>query len=90
MNEVTRGKEAEYLLGHEIIKEAFSKVKDGIVDSMTRAAMGDSQTHNRLVIALQLLNQIEANIKDVAVTGKLASLQVKSGPVEALKRAVGL
>lgn len=90
MNEIKRGEEAEYLLNHEIIKGAFSGVRAGIIDAMTRAPMGDAQTHNRLVIALQLLHQIETNIKDIAMTGKLASLQVKTGPADAIKRAIGL
>jgi hypothetical protein len=74
--EVIRGAEAERLLDSEILKEAFEKTRQGIIDAMQQAPMGDEKTHNRLVIALQLLNQIEKQIKDVATTGKLASLQV--------------
>jgi len=89
MNEVTRGEEAEYLLNHEIIKDAFGKVRTGIVSAMTESAMGDERTHNRLVIAMQLLEQIERNIQEVATTGKLARLQVKQGVVDTLRRASG-
>ena len=76
--EIVRGAEAERLLDHEIIKEAFGKVEAGIIAAMQNAPMGDEKTHNRLVIAMQLLGQIKKQIQDVATTGKLARLQVTS------------
>ncbi len=36
---------------------------------------GDEKTHNKLVIALQLLNQINKQLTDVMHTGKLAAIQ---------------
>lgn len=87
-NEIVRGAEAERLLNHEIIIEAFDKVHEGIINAMADSPMGDEKTHNRLVIALQLLDQIEKRIKEVATTGKLAKIQVNDkNPI--LKR-VGL
>ena len=90
VNEVTRGEEAEYLLNHEIIKDAFGKTREGIYTAMNQAAMGDEKTHNRLVIALQLLNQIERHIKEVATTGKLAKIQFeRDNGINRLRKAVG-
>jgi hypothetical protein len=43
---------------------------------MEQSALGDESTHNRLVIALQLLNKIEKNIKEVAETGKMIKMQI--------------
>jgi hypothetical protein len=37
--------------------------------------LGDEKTHNKLVIALQLLNQINKQLTDVMHTGKLAAIQ---------------
>ena len=45
---------------------------------MGTSGLGDEQTHNRLVIALQLLNQIEKQLTDVMQTGKMASIQTSS------------
>jgi hypothetical protein len=42
---------------------------------MTASPLGDEKTHNRLVIALQLLNQINKQLTDVMQTGKLAAIQ---------------
>lgn len=77
MNEITRGKEAEYLLNHEIIREAFDTTRQGLIDAMAASPFGDEKTHNHLVIALQLLNKVERCIKSVADTGKLAAIQLE-------------
>ena len=80
--EIVRGAEAERILKHEIFVDAFDRVRKGIVDAMTNSAMGDEKTHNRLVIAMQLLDQVEKQIQDVATTGKLAAIQVnESHPI---------
>ena len=42
---------------------------------MSIRALGDAETHNRLAIAMQLLNQIEKSLKVVVVTGKMAAMQ---------------
>lgn len=91
MDEITRGAEAEYLLNHEIIRDAFGKTRDGLIAAMNHSAMGDEKTHNRLVIALQLLSQIERSIRSVAETGKLAAIQLEAeGKVSRFKKAIGL
>ena len=78
LNEIKRGEEADKVLNNPIFKEAVQKVRDGIIDSMARSALGDDVTHNRLVIGLQLLNQIEKQLTDVISTGKMAALQTDS------------
>jgi hypothetical protein len=42
---------------------------------MANSPLGDEKTHNKLVIALQLLNQINKQLTDVMHTGKLAAIQ---------------
>ena len=75
-DEMVRGEDAERLIANPLFKESIQKVRDGIISSMEQSALGDESTHNRLVIALQLLNKIERNIKDVAETGKMLKMQV--------------
>ena len=77
--QIRMGDDANYLITHPIMVYAFRKVREGLIDAMSSSPMGDERTHNRLVIALQLLTQVEKNIKDVATTGKLAKLQVNKG-----------
>lgn len=81
VNEIVRGEEARILLENPLLVEAFESVRKGIVGGMTSSAMGDEKTHNRLVIALQLLNQIEKQLKDHVDTGKMAQIQVNESLV---------
>ena len=76
-DEARRAEEAQHLLNHPLVKEAFQSIKDGIVDSISRSAMGDADTHNRLAIALQILRQVEKQFIDHIETGKMVSLQVQ-------------
>ena len=75
LEEVKRGEQAAVVLDNPIYQQAIKKVKDGIIVSMSTSPMGDEKTHNRLVIALQILNQIDKQLTDVMNTGKLAKLQ---------------
>ena len=75
LEEVKRGEQAAQILDNPIYKEALEKVKDSLISSMANSPLGDEKTHNRLVIALQLLNQINKQLTDVMTTGKLAAIQ---------------
>lgn len=85
--EINRGDEAERLLSHPIFKDSFKAVKDSLVNAMSDSPMGDEKTHNRLVIALQLLGQIEKAIQTHVNTGKMAKIQIHGG---ALHKIVGI
>ena len=75
LSEIKRGERAAEVLENELYKEAIVKVREGIIQSMASSALGDAETHNRLVIGLQILNQIEKQLKDVMATGKMAAMQ---------------
>ncbi len=75
LEEIKRGEQAAVVLDNPLYQEAITKVRENIVASMTTSPLGDEKTHNRLVIALQLLNQINKQLTDVMQTGKLASIQ---------------
>lgn len=74
LTEIKRGERAAEVLSNELYKESIEKVRDGIIKSMSQSALGDAETHNRLVIALQLLAQIEKQLTDVMTTGKMAAM----------------
>ena len=75
LNEVKRGEQAAQVLENPLFKESITKVRDGIIKSMASSALGDAETHNRLVIAMQLLNQIEKQLQDAINTGKMSAIQ---------------
>jgi hypothetical protein len=75
LEEVKRGEQAAQILDNPIYQEAMDKVRESLISSMANSPLGDEKTHNRLVIALQLLNQINKQLTDVMTTGKLAAIQ---------------
>lgn len=88
-DEVIRGGEAKRVLDNPIYQESVARVREGILAAMTRSAMGDDKTHNRLVISLQLLDQIEGHLRTVMQTGRMAELQTQDNVVTRLRRMVG-
>jgi hypothetical protein len=78
LTEVKRGEQASQVLDNPLFQESVEKVREGIIRSMATSPLGDSETHNRLVIAMQLLNQIEKQLTDVIQTGKMAAIQTDS------------
>ena len=87
--EVKRGEEAERLMANPMMVEAFENVRFSILDAMQKSAFGDQSTHHHLVIALQLLGQLERSLKDVAATGKMAQIQLAQGLGGKLRAAAG-
>jgi len=75
--EIKRGDDAKKILENKVYIEAFETVKNNIIDAMNTSPLGDDKTHNRLVIALQTLSQIEKALTDVMQTGKMAKIQVE-------------
>ena len=75
LSEIKLGAQAQQILDNPVYKDAIERVRENIVSSMTNSPIGDEKTHNRLVIALKLLNQINKQLTDVMQTGKLASIQ---------------
>lgn len=88
--EIRRGGDAKRLLENPIFQDAIKAVREGVVGAMAKSGMGDEKAHNRLVIALQLLTQIEAQIKTVMQTGQMAEIQVKDGLGKTFKRVLGV
>jgi hypothetical protein len=77
LEEIKRGEEADRILKNPLFIESFDNIRESIINSMSQSAFGDSETHNRLVIAMQLLSQIEKQFKDHIATGKMAALKTE-------------
>lgn len=88
--EIIRGHAAEDLLNNPLFKKAISAIRDGIVSKIADSAMGDEKTHNKLAIALQIVNQIERQLISHIQTGKMAAIQVNSGVVRKLWKSAGV
>jgi hypothetical protein len=88
LEEVKRGEEAQRLMDHPLLKEALGNIHSGLLDAMKNSAMGDEKTHNKLVMAFQILSKIEGHLLETMQTGKLAVIQLeKENTITKLKRA---
>lgn len=67
-----RGTEAERLLEHPLLVEAFAVIEQDITDKWTNSPARDSDGRERLWTQLKLLQRVRAEIQTVAETGKVA------------------
>lgn len=86
LEEIHRGDNARLILESPLYRESIQKVRDGLINAMQQSPLGDEKTHNRLVIGLQLLGQIEKQLTDVMLTGKMAQMQVNDSAVTRIKQ----
>ena len=75
--EYVKGQRAEQLLANEIYAECMAKVRQGIHDAWAASPIRDKEGQNELRLMLKLLDDLEANVKSVANTGKLALRQIE-------------
>jgi len=76
-DEVRRGQEAAELLRNPMLKGAFDGVESQLVAQMRASGFKDSETHHRLVIALQMLAAIKRSIEQTVENGQIAKLELE-------------
>lgn len=77
LRESQDGIRAKALLEDPAFDNAIAKVRQGIFDRWASSPIADVQGQHELRLMLKLLNDIMANIREVADTGKLATLQIE-------------
>ena len=74
--EASFGAAARGLMENDVYKSAVSEVRAAILKAWESAPLRDKEGHHELKLMLKLLNDLEANIKQAADTGKLAEMQI--------------
>lgn len=88
--ELDRGFKAQQLLDNEIYQESIQTVREAILSQWAESPIRDHEGQHELRLMLKLLNDLTANIKTVADTGKLAQIQIeRESKFKQVKRAVG-
>ena len=82
--EVERGANAQRWLDDPTTKEAFGVVRQGILDRWADSPIEDKEGQYTLRLMLKLLDDVQKNVADVALTGHMAASQIRA--VEELKR----
>lgn len=67
-----RGHEAQQLLLHPLLVEAFDKIEQDIRDKWTNSPARDVDGRESLWTQLKLLHRVRAEIQQVAESGKVA------------------
>lgn len=75
--EVDRGVRAAQLLENETYKESVGKVREGIMLRWAQSPLADREGQHTLRLMLKLLDDLEGNIREVALTGKMAEQQIE-------------
>lgn len=57
-------KEAEFLLNHPILKQAFMDVKEGYVEDIITCDITDNNKRNQLMFGLKNLNEVLLKIQE--------------------------
>lgn len=77
IKESERGAKASRLLADEIYQDAVSKVEAGILDAWKTSPVRDTEGQTYLRLMMKVLTDLQAHIKEVAETGKLANVQLE-------------
>lgn len=77
VRETSRGGKANTLLRSEIYMEAMQKVEDGITQAWKDSPIRDAEGQQYLRLMMKVLKDLQAHIKDVAETGKMAEVQLE-------------
>lgn len=88
-DEIERGGKAQMLIDSDIYRDSMAGVRDAILKQWEACPIRDKEGHHELKLMLKLLNDLQANIKTIADTGKLAQIQIEREK-SLLRRVVGL
>lgn len=72
-----RGAKAEKLLKDPILDEAFSLVRNAIIERWEATPMRDRDGAHELKLMLKLLGDVRANLEQAVADGKLAAAELK-------------
>lgn len=75
-DEYLNGQYAKEVLNNPAYKEAWERIREGLINAMNQSPMGDEKTHTKLVMALQITNKIQKQLETTMETGKLAEIQL--------------
>lgn len=84
--EIQRGRQADMLMGNQLLKSAFSDIEAAVVDELRRVAVGDASRQRDLIVTLQVVGNVQRILRTHIETGKLAMLQKESMAKRMLRR----
>lgn len=77
IKELDSARKAELLTENPVYIQAVTSIRQAIVDKWRACPVRDVEGQHELKLMLKLLDDLEANIKQVVDTGKLARLEIE-------------
>ena len=74
--EQDRGARANALLRNELLSESFSILEDEYIEAWKSSPVRDEEGREKIFQMIQALRSVKQNLEEVAMTGKLASMQI--------------
>jgi hypothetical protein len=75
--EIERGGKAQRLIDDEMYIESMAGVREAIIKQWEACPIRDKEGQHELKLMLKLLSDLQANIKTIADTGKLAQINIE-------------
>lgn len=75
-DEIILGGKAAQVLDSAVFLEAKAAVLEGIQRQMNAVPLADQTMHTRLIVALQVWNQLEKYLEGVKQTGEIRQFQI--------------
>ena len=75
--ELVRAQQARELLEHELMREAFTTLRERIISEWEASPSRDTSGRETLWLTLRILASVEGHLKGVMETGKLASVKLE-------------
>jgi hypothetical protein len=72
-----RGRRAQELLDHDLLKDAFKALEDGYVEAWRTTAATDTVGREKLFLAINVVGKVRDHLAKVAADGKLAAKEIQ-------------
>lgn len=75
--EIQRAQEAERLLAHPLLIEAFETIEKEVIEKWKQSPARDGDGREKLWLTLKLLHRVRTHLESVVSSGKLAQMKLR-------------
>lgn len=86
-HELSRGRDAQQLLSHPLLAEAFQTIEDEVKHAWEGSPANDLQGRERLWMMLKLLSRVRQHLDSVVNSGKMAERTIADRAKSAIGRS---
>lgn len=88
--DVLRGRQAEELLEHPLLVEAFEFLESEVINAWKSSPARDGEGREKLWLMLHLSEKVKNHLQQVISTGKMAQISIKELEKRGLMERAGL